>query len=107
MGFPKGKRIEDPKLIEHVKRLSCTACRKEGPSDAHHVTSRGAGGPDTRENVMPLCRLCHTRWHSLGPGYMVRNFTGVKRWLKKMERDDVLSRVERAETWIGTLSLVR
>jgi 5-methylcytosine-specific restriction endonuclease McrA len=34
--------------------------------DPAHVISRGAGGPDTLENLRTRCRFCHTRSHNCG-----------------------------------------
>jgi len=34
-------------------------------SDAHHLTSKGARGPDA-ENLVPLCRVHHTEFHAMG-----------------------------------------
>lgn len=69
-----------------VGMVRCIACQKSGGkdklgnivepvgtyeteifkvSDAHHVVSRGAGGPDS-ENVVPLCRFHHGETHKIG-----------------------------------------
>lgn len=40
-----------------IRSLPCCACHKEGPSDPHHVKTRGAGG--TSEDLVPLCADCH------------------------------------------------
>jgi hypothetical protein len=34
-------------------------------ADVHHLTSRGAGGDDA-ENIVPLCRVHHGEFHSMG-----------------------------------------
>ena len=31
--------------------------------DLHHKRSRGAGGSDTKENVIGVCRECHNKIH--------------------------------------------
>ena len=28
-------------------------------TDGHHMLPQGQGGPDTRENCLPVCRSCH------------------------------------------------
>ena len=43
---------------------SCEVCA--GPAEAHHIVSRGAGGPDEDWNVLYLCRRCHVEVHALG-----------------------------------------
>ena len=75
-----------PEYREHVGKIRCAICQatagrdKDGKkiehhlstvpevvkvSDAHHVTTRGAGGPDA-ENLVPLCRTHHSELHQMG-----------------------------------------
>lgn len=61
----KPKRIVDFELLASVKRQSCDACGRR-PADPAHIYARGAGGPDTAWNVIPLCRLCHIKQHTKG-----------------------------------------
>lgn len=89
--FPKQTRIKDPELLSVVRNLPCLCCLKS-PADAHHVTSRGAGGGDTETNVMPLCREHHQEWHARGSAHMVNTYGAVKAWLELAERWDVLGR---------------
>lgn len=77
---------EWPEYRDYIRKYRCVICTategkdREGNdiedgqeyvpelvrvSDPHHVTSRGAGGPDA-ENLAPLCRFHHTELHSLG-----------------------------------------
>jgi hypothetical protein len=76
-------------LLETVRDLPCLCCG-ESPCDAHHVTTRGAGGQDTPENLMPLCREHHTLWHAKGPKYMILTFPAVQFWLEGAERWEIL-----------------
>lgn len=59
-------------LAEYVRGLACASCGAPAPSDPAHVKSRGAGGHATLENgagnLVPLCRLCHTKQHAQGWG---------------------------------------
>jgi hypothetical protein len=66
MMFRKPTTKKDKKLLEAIRKLPCSACGKVGPSDASHIRSRGAGGPDTAWNVWPHCRDCHMEWHRIG-----------------------------------------
>lgn len=91
--FPKKRRIENNELIAFVKTLPCIACRKTPAGDAHHVTTRKAGGDDVANNLMPLCREHHTAWHKSGPGLFIERFPSVRKWLEAAEREDVLARV--------------
>jgi len=50
---------------DRCRTLPCCACGKPGPSDPAHIRTRAslAGAPPKivdRENVAPLCRVCHT-----------------------------------------------
>jgi hypothetical protein len=47
-----------------IRTLACAACRAPGPSDPHHVRSRGAGGKAA--DLVPLCRSCHDLGHRGG-----------------------------------------
>lgn len=92
----KTVRIVNEQLLETVRRLPCMACASQEPkearraviedyncgSDAHHVISKGAGGGDTPDNVMPLCRMHHQLWHSQGRTWMCERYVGVKHWLE-------------------------
>lgn len=91
--FPKPKRHQDSKLLEIVRNQKCTVCQK-WPSDPHHITSRGAGGGDTGDNVIPLCRKHHTEWHSRGPIHMVSTYVKVYDWLKIHDRIDILDKLD-------------
>jgi hypothetical protein len=62
------------------------------PTEAHHVTTRGAGGSDVAENVMPLCPEHHREWH-MGISPMLEKYPSVVYWLELAERTDVLDRV--------------
>jgi hypothetical protein len=111
MTTQKKKRTEDADLRKTVSKLPCMACppptREElawilenldqAPriSDPHHVTSRGAGGGDTAENLMPLCRSHHNEWEDpwKGPGYVVRKYARVRDWLELAGRTDVFERL--------------
>jgi hypothetical protein len=87
--FPKTPRIVNIELIETVRGLPCMGCG-EKPSDAHHITTRAAGGDDVPENLIPLCRAHHSMWHQMGAAYMVSKFPCVKHWLKGAGREDIL-----------------
>lgn len=60
------KRVKSKENIEKVKEMPCVACGRSGPSDAHHIRSRGAGGGDELTNLMSLCRICHVEIHKIG-----------------------------------------
>jgi len=59
-------RIEDRKLLDTYHSKPCAACGRAGGSDPAHIRSRGAGGDDVENNLIALCRPCHTKSHALG-----------------------------------------
>lgn len=96
--FPKAPRIQDPELLATFRTFPCLACPPNSqtlPTEAHHITTRGAGGDDVPENLMPLCTYHHQEWHSRGPGHMIRAYARVRSWLEHWNRVDVLSRSRR------------
>lgn len=90
----KTRPVRDKSLLETVRTLPCLGCMRT-PSDAHHVTTVGAGGGDTVDNVMPLCRDHHQEWHRRGGGYMADKYGAVWNWLVLASREDVLKKAKR------------
>lgn len=72
LNVPTCERIRDPAYLKWVRTLSCVACGKSGPSDAHHIRTAknsGTGIKPSDEFVVPLCRGpsgCHMEYHSSG-----------------------------------------
>lgn len=60
---PKNKRIENKKLLKDKKGV-CQICGKKGATENHHKKSKGSGGNDTEENLIEVCRICHTKIHT-------------------------------------------
>jgi hypothetical protein len=90
----KPKRIVDEELLETVRQLPCLACASIDPDGAraalhddgirshpHHLYSRGAGGNDVPENLMPLCFNHHRMVHSKGLSVMAYYHPVIKNWL--------------------------
>ena len=44
-------------------RVMCEYCNKQEAVDVHHIQPRGAGGKNNIENLIALCRDCHTLAH--------------------------------------------
>lgn len=59
---PKQSRIKNKKLLQD-KKGTCKVCGKRGATEKHHIKSRGAGGDDVEENLIEVCRICHTKIH--------------------------------------------
>ena len=65
MSDPKpAKRIVDVDAGKRKLALD-TACRGCGTraSDPHHILLRSQRGDDVEDNIMPLCHLCHIKYH--------------------------------------------
>lgn len=61
----KMHRVVDLDAIRTAHKNYCEACHRYGPTEAHHVVTRGAGGPDHPLNLVALCKAsCHRRAHS-------------------------------------------
>ncbi len=60
--------------------MTCCVTGKSNP-DLHHIKHRGAGGPDTEWNLMPLSRKLHQEWHQIGPSKFLKKYPQAKLWL--------------------------
>lgn len=61
----KNKRIVNRSFLDTFHNMNCLACNRRG-CDPAHIKSRGSGGDDVYENVMPLCRIHHTEQGAIG-----------------------------------------
>ena len=63
----------------------CVACgeSKDGFVTFHHVKTRGSGGNDNPENLMPLCAWCHHLIHKIGTVEMSKKYESINNWLVK------------------------
>lgn len=88
----KPKRKRNTILISYLgARLECAACTSSPPSDMDHITTRGAGGDDSLENMMPLCRVCHQIRHKPGIVYMADHYPGYVDYMDMVDRADVIA----------------
>ena len=65
--------------------IPCEVCNKQAV-DIHHIEPRGMGGSkeaDTIENLMALCRDCHTRYGDV---------KHHKEWLKQIHERKLFNR---------------
>lgn len=63
--FQKIKRIEDSELLDTFRDQKCIGCGRWG-CDPAHIKSRGSGGDDVADNLISLCRECHSEQHQMG-----------------------------------------
>lgn len=67
MMFPKNKRrkLSAKKYRELCEYIAdrdpiCQICRKRASVDVHHVIKRSQSGDDSKNNLVGLCRHCHS-----------------------------------------------
>ena len=62
--IPVSKRIRDRYAAEHPL---CEVCKENGrfvpAEEVHHKKPISQGGTHARDNLMSLCRSCHTKIH--------------------------------------------
>lgn len=97
-GLGKRSRKKDRPLLDKVKGGNCLACG--GPADdPDHIKTRGAGGDDSYQNTVPLCREHHAERHSRGVRYMWTSYP--------LFRAGLLQRGWQIEEIFGRWKLVR
>lgn len=84
--YPKERQLyrnkkRDLKAVREFKKKypRCIICGKK--STPHHVKSRGAGGADSENNLMPLCLKHHIQRNILGRREFRRRYPEVRNWL--------------------------
>jgi 5-methylcytosine-specific restriction endonuclease McrA len=60
-------RHRDPMAVlrKLVTDPGCRGCGRRA-SEGHHIVLRSHGGDDDPDNTMPLCMLCHHKFHTEG-----------------------------------------
>lgn len=61
--------------------MRCLVCNRDH-ADRAHVKTRGSGGGDEPENIMPLCRLHHIEQHKIGIITFVEKYSQVRAFLE-------------------------
>ena len=64
LALPKAARVQNQAVIDACRRPTCEICGRPAGGEPHHIITRGAGGPDIPENLIQLCRTCHTKAHT-------------------------------------------
>ena len=60
---PKNKRIVNKKLLKDKKGM-CEICHRYTQTEKHHIKTKGSGGDDSEDNLIEVCRNCHTKIHT-------------------------------------------
>lgn len=63
--------------------MVCVICGAPNPDPAH-IRSKGAGGHDIDENVIPLCRQHHMAQHVYGWEVMINKYPQLAEKLMKL-----------------------
>lgn len=77
-------RSRNMSLLQEVRGEPCAVCFREGPSDPHHIKTRGAGGPDRPWNLIAVCREHHSQIHNEGILSLWEKFPFFRARLKRM-----------------------
>lgn len=75
------RRRREPAFFADIREYGCCVLGCHGRAQVAHITSRGAGGSDDPDNVMPLCWKHHQEQHILGWSLFKRRHPEVKSWL--------------------------
>lgn len=84
MLFPKTKRIVNRALLDEYRDYPCVCCNSSYGVSAHHLKTKGSGGNDVVDNLVPLCGVHHTEIHKLGEYTMKIKYPGLERFLRKI-----------------------
>ncbi len=74
-----------------IRKKACLIC-SNGNSDPHHLTTRGAGGRDSLDNLVPLCRTHHVEIHKIGRVTFAKKYVSFMGWLEENDRMDILNK---------------
>lgn len=75
--IPKPKRTVNKELLAEIRKQPCCVCGKR-PSEPSHIRTRGAGGHDEPDNVVPKCRRHHREWHDMGATKFIARYPVFK-----------------------------
>jgi hypothetical protein len=73
----------------------CRKCGGVNEVAAHHVLRLDRGGPDTADNMLALCAICHAEWHMIET-YAPRDFM---QWLDMPPLGVLLTYLDRPDLW--------
>ena len=70
-----------------MRQHFCAACGSTDQLHQHHLIPRVLGGPDTQDNLITLCHLCHDKMHRLQEKGLlnIETLAEVGRWLALAE----------------------
>ncbi len=78
---PIKKEIRDKLLVDAMHRC-CLCPQHEDITDIHHIVPISEKGPNTEENLMVVCVLCHAKIHRIRTMYNIEQLKMYKdRWV--------------------------
>lgn len=69
--------------MNYKTKEPCVPCRAsaENGNCFYHIKTRGSGGKDVPENMIPVCKRCHVTFHNHSTNYMASKYSSVMEWL--------------------------
>lgn len=71
----------DKKFMSKFHGEPCTVCKNTEGTHGEHLITKGALGPCSRENVMPICFEHHREKENIGIDGMASKYASYKKWL--------------------------
>ena len=68
--------------MNYKTKEPCVPCRAsaENGNCFYHIKTRGSGGKDVPENMIPVCKRCHVTFHNHSTNYMASKYSSVMEW---------------------------
>jgi cytochrome c553 len=63
--------------------VKCIICHGQA-TEYDHLKTRGSGGSDDPENLVPMCRACHSLRHQMGIVWLADRYPKYKAWIDKV-----------------------
>lgn len=70
------KRTRSAAALKRTRLIPCLMCG--GESQACHITSKGARGGDTDDNLLPMCFKHHREQHDKGWVWLVEKYPHIE-----------------------------
>lgn len=82
---------EDSDYTDWLRRQPCNQCGRQAGCDPHHRTGAGVALRSHDHEAMPMCRICHTKFHAAsGP------FREMNKQARRDYQDEAIERCRRS-----------
>jgi len=78
-------RITNKELCESYREKPCVVCGTQNEVCGHHIRTKGSGGDDIEENLIPLCFQHHTEIHQIGLTRFCKKYSNAKWFILGMK----------------------